>query len=147
MNIMGKPPLGLKNRDAEPETKIRKPVRKVSAKRAAHRASADGKAGSDYMGHVKSLPCCICGKPGPSDAHHCFHRPPVDDPHGYDRLPGARMKSGDRDTIPLCKAHHQDGPDAIHNGKASWLDRFGPDYAHIPATRAAVAAITGTIDF
>jgi len=34
--------------------------------------------------------------------------------------------------IPLCKLHHQDGPDAIHNGKASWVEKYGDDYAYLP---------------
>jgi hypothetical protein len=34
--------------------------------------------------------------------------------------------------IPLCKAHHQDGPDAIHNGKASWVEKYGEDHKYLP---------------
>lgn len=100
-----------------------------------------------YMGKVKQLPCCICHAPAPSDAHHCTHKPLAGEPHGYEREPAAARRSGDRDTIPLCKLHHQDGPEAIHNGKVSWRLKHGPDFAHIPATRAAVAAMTGEIDF
>lgn len=100
-----------------------------------------------YMGMVKQLPCVICGAPAPSDAHHCTHRPNADEPHGYTRIPSAGKRSGDRDTIPLCKRHHQNGPEAIHNGKESWRRKHGPDYSYIPATRAAVAAMTGEIDF
>ncbi len=105
------------------------------------------KADPKHMHAVKCLPCVICNAPPPSDAHHCTHRPMADEPHGYDRIPGAGQRSGDRDTIPLCKRHHQDGPEAIHNGKKTWRDRHGPDYQFIPDTRAAVAAMQGEISF
>lgn len=98
---MGKGPLGLK----QP-----KPERGTEKARA-------------YLARVKSLPCVICHKPGPSDAHHVI----------CDRY-GSR-KASDFDTIPLCKAHHQEGPDAIHNGKASWVEKYGPDHGYIAAVR------------
>ena len=80
-----------------------------------------------YMAAVKSLPCCVCGKPGPSDAHH-----PICGRYSFRRAP-------DADAIPLCKRHHQNGPDAIHNGKEGWVARFGPDTRYIKRTRQALA--------
>lgn len=91
-----------------------------------------------YMAEVKQLPCCVCGAPPPSDAHHCQHWPDDIENHPYTRLPGAAMKSGDRDTIPLCKADHQDGPEAFHRGKETWREKHGPDYSYIERTRQAV---------
>jgi len=73
-----------------------------------------------HMARVKQLPCVICGKPGPSDVHHV-----ICDRYGTN-------KASDFDTIPLCKAHHQDGPEAIHNGKASWVAKHGPDHGFLP---------------
>jgi len=73
-----------------------------------------------HMARVKQLPCVICGKPGPSDVHHV-----ICDRYGTSR-------ASDFDTIPLCKAHHQDGPEAIHNGKASWVAKHGPDHGFLP---------------
>lgn len=105
----------------------RKPMRKVSKKRAAYRASDEGQAAWAYMGEVKRLPCCICGAPPPSDAHHCFHG----------RYGG--RKSSDFDVVPLCKRHHQDGPEAIHNAKERWAAKHGPDYGYIEQTRRMVA--------
>ena len=75
------------------------------------------------MRRVKALPCVICGSTPPSDAHHCIH----------DRY-GSR-KASDFDVIPLCKAHHQDGPEAIHNGKQTWRDKHGPDHAFLPLVK------------
>lgn len=102
-------------------------MHKVSGKRKEYRASDEGKAAMAYMGEVKKLPCAVCGAPGPSDAHHCFH-------NRY----GSR-KSSDYDVIPLCKRHHTDGPEAIHNGKETWRQKHGSDYDYIAATREAIA--------
>lgn len=78
------------------------------------------------MRRVKMLPCCICGLAGPSDAHHPIH----------DRYSSAK-RSG-FDVIPLCKLHHQDGPEAIHNGKETWRKKHGADYEYIEETRKKV---------
>ena len=77
------------------------------------------KAGRDYMARVKMLPCVICGAAPPSDAHHII----------CDRF--GTTKASDFETIPLCKNHHQVGPDAIHNGKASWVEKYGPDHSYL----------------
>lgn len=146
MKVAPRPPLGLKS--DKPAKKPRKGMRKVSKKRAQHRASQVGKDGLAYMAAVKQLPCVICRAPPPSDAHHCKSKPPANEPHAYERLPAAGRKSGDRDTIPLCHdGCHQEGPLAFHMGQRSWEARNGPDYQFIPSTRAAVAAMLGEIDF
>ncbi len=98
----------------------RRPIMQKPAKRPSARV------GREYMARVKALPCVVCGAAPPSDAHHVFH-----DRHGG-------RKTSDFDTIPLCKPHHQDGKDAIHNGKAGWRDRHGPDHGFIEATRKAL---------
>lgn len=102
MNLMRKPPLGLK---------VPKP-----------------KPNRSHLRAVKSLPCIICGAPPPSDAHHCIH-----DRYGMQRV-------ADECTIPLCKKHHQDGPDAIHNGKQSWREKYGADHEYLPAVRDMLEA-------
>ena len=99
--------------------KQKTPLRKVSAKRKAYRASQEGQEALEHMQAVKQLPCAVCGSPPPSDAHHVIH----------DRF-GTR-KASDFEVIPLCKAHHQDGPEAIHNGKQSWRDKHGPDHSYL----------------
>lgn len=104
----------------------RSPIRKVSKKKAAYRASAEGQAGLAYMAAVKCLPCVICNAPPPSDAHHCFHG-------RY----GAQ-KSSDFDTIPMCRWDHLDGPYAIHKNKKAWAEKHGPDYSYIPQVRAMI---------
>lgn len=109
--------------------KRKKPLRKVSAKRKAHRASKAGQDGLAYMQAVKSLPCAVCGASPPSDVHHVIH----------DRY-GSR-KASDFETIPLCKAHHQNGPDAIHNGKETWREKYGPDHGYIARTKNQIEAL------
>ncbi|WP_407473486.1 Ref family recombination enhancement nuclease [Sulfitobacter sp. PM12] len=94
-------------------------------------SAAEIREGKEWMRRVKELPCCICYKHGPSDAHHVIHG-------RY----GTR-KAPDKDTIPLCKEHHQDGPEAIHNGKATWMEKHGPDYSYLPW----VAAQLGEVDY
>lgn len=114
-------PLGLKK--PKPEGKPRKRMKQVSDKRAAHWRSPEGKAELAYMEGIKGERCVICDAHPPSDAHHCCH----------DRY-GSKKESG-FDTIPLCKAHHQDGPEAIHNGKETWRRKHGPDHSYIKQTR------------
>ena len=92
----------------------KRPMRQVSAKKRAYRASDEGKAASDHMGRVARLPCVIC-KAWPVQVHHCYHG-------RY----GTRKES-DFDTIPLCRACHAD----IHARKASWAAEHGPDYTYL----------------
>jgi len=112
----------------------RKPMAQKSRKRAKQHASSEGKADLAYMGRVKQLPCCVCRKPGPSDAHHCKDKPPQVLESVYQIVPWG-CKSGPRDVIPLCKAHHQDGPEAYHVSPADWNEANGPDYGYILETR------------
>ena len=100
--------------------KAKTPMKQVSAKKKAYYASAEGKLAYKHMGRVKMLPCAVCGAPPPSDCHHVCH----------DRY--SSKKSSDFDTIPLCKAHHQDGPLAIHNAKKSWRKEYGADWTYLP---------------
>lgn len=98
-------------------------MKPVSDKKRAYRKSTEGRAAMEYMHAVKGLPCVICGHPTPSDAHHIIS----------ERF-GSR-KSSDWDVIPLCKSHHQDGPEAIHNGKASWQAKHGLDTSYVERVR------------
>jgi hypothetical protein len=75
-----------------------------------------------YMQAVKQLPC-VCCSIAPTDAHHVIH----------DRF--GNEKASDWDVIPLCKAHHQDGREAIHNGKETWREKWGPDHSYVQPTR------------
>jgi len=74
-----------------------------------------------HMAWVKTLPCCVCGRAGPSDAHHVIH----------DRY-GTRRAS-DWEVVPLCREHHLGGTSAIHTGKETWREHHGPDWSYLPA--------------
>jgi hypothetical protein len=104
MNLMGKPLLG---------QKMPKP----------ERGTARAKA---HLEAVKQLPCVICLRPGPSDAHHIIHG-------RY----GSR-KASDFETIPLCHNHHQ-GADGIHTNKTLWADRYGFDHEFLPVVADMLA--------
>ena len=54
-----------------------------------------------HMGRIKSLPCAVCGEPGPSDCHHIEQ--------GMHYL-----------TLPLCKDCHQGSHNGIHGRRAIW---------------------------
>jgi len=60
------------------------------------------KAERAHMGRVKSMPCSLCGKSAPSDAHHILEG----------RIQG--RKSAAFCTIPLCKDCHQGEGNGIH---------------------------------
>jgi hypothetical protein len=107
MNLTGKGPMGLKKPKPERGTK----------------------AAKEHLQRVKMLPCVICRKPGPSDAHHVI----------CERF--SSNKAGDFETIPLCKNCHQEGPNAIHNGKRSWVERNGPDYEYLDTVREWLKAL------
>ena len=54
-----------------------------------------------HLARVKSLPCSVCGLPGPSDAHH--------------------IKQGAQYTaVALCKVCHQGEHNGWHGRKAMW---------------------------
>lgn len=47
-----------------------------------------------YLARVRRLPCCMCGMPGPSEAHHSTGA-------------GLGTKANDTDTMPLCTNCHR----------------------------------------
>ena len=80
-------------------------------------------AGRRHMGRVKALDCVVCGRSGPSDAHHC-------------RSDG--MARDDFKTIPLCKECHQ-GQNGYHNAKASWEAANGKDHEYLAVVADIIA--------
>lgn len=95
-----------------------KPVKQPKTRKPMKRGTNKNKPSAielEYMGWVKTFPCFVCGESGPSDAHH-----PICGRYGGKR-------NNHLSVIPLCKACHQVGPLAIHNDKAGWVMRNGPD--------------------
>jgi len=62
-----------------------------------------------YLAYVRKHPCCLCGAPGPSEAHHWSH-------HGG--VMGAKVD--DYRTVPLCTEHHRHWHD---HGTLPGMDR------------------------
>jgi len=90
----------LSKQNVESFFKEKKPKKK--AKSAAERREGNSAA---YLAKIRQLPCCVCRKPGPSEAHHL-------------RCAGGRgtsMKAEDKTALPLCTEHHtMGGPACVH---------------------------------
>lgn len=125
----------------KPGPKPRKPLPRVSKKKAAHRHSEEGQKGLSHMAFVHMLPCVACELDGvrqtsPTELHHPKH----------DRF--SQEKEDDQNGIPLCMCHHQGlrfdrdrSKVAIHKEPNLWREKYGPDHGFIKQTRQAVAAI------
>lgn len=87
-----------------------------------------------YMAKVRALPCVCCGAYG-VEAHHCRDAPMENERGLYQRIPGAGMRSGDRDAIPLCPFHHR----MFHLYRRDFHAEFGKDYGFIAPTRATLS--------
>jgi hypothetical protein len=66
------------------------------------------KAEEKHIEQVKELPCSVCNKEPPSDAHHILEG----------RIPG--RKCSGFCTIPLCKDCHQGSHNGIHGNQFMW---------------------------
>lgn len=101
-------PLGQK--PAKAAKKPRKPLAKVSAKKAAKRRQEAADGARDHMARVAALPCLVCGY-WPVEVHH---------------LPSPRS---DFRVIPLCPRHHRReyGDQAYHYSRRNFNARYGSD--------------------
>ena len=61
----------------------------------------------EYLKKIRALPCCVCGRPGPSEVHHLKGT----------GLRGTGMKSTDNYTVPLCHTHHIHGVELVGSRK------------------------------
>ena len=115
-------------------TSTRKPMKRKASKPRTRKSATGPLVDAVYFSGVKSMPCCCCGAAGPSDGHHCMDRPP-DDVSVYCYFGGIADRSADFDAIPLCRGCH----DLFHRNHGEFARRYGPDYQHIPTTRAALS--------
>ena len=106
MNLLNKPPLGLKNPKAKPNPK--------------------------YLAKVRELPCCICEAFGyhqksPTTAHHPIHdrfsTRKVPDEQAIPLCEGCHQ--GLRDTSKV----------AVHREPSKWKRLHGPDHDYIAITQ------------
>lgn len=85
-----------------------------------------------HLAFIRTLSCCICGKPGPDPAHIRS----ASAVHGK-RETGGSEKPHDKWTVPLCREHH-DQQHAVGNELLWWastgIDPFGLALALYSAT-------------
>ena len=119
-DLAGRPGLGPK--PGKPPKKLRKPVRKISAKRAAYLASAARAEGLAHMGRVAQLPCMVCGA-WPVEVHH----------EGFPR--------SDMNVLPLCDKHHRRefGPGAFHYSPKAFYAAHGESAELLARVKIALA--------
>lgn len=64
-----------------------------------------------YLDYVRTLPCSLCGRPGPSVPHHL---------KGIGNMSGVGTKAGDQYTMPLCgDCHHR-----MHHEPELWPEQW-----------------------
>ena len=114
-NLADLPPMGLKDRDAKPRPRQRKPLR--SKRKKATRVERD------HMGAVKMLPCLVCGCTG-VEVHH----------EGKPRC-NTRV-------LPLCPRHHKReyGPGAYHYSPSAFYAFHGTSEALLKRVDEMLAA-------
>lgn len=78
-----------------------------------------------HLAKVAQLPCCVCGN-WPVEVHHI--RQGV----------GMSQRAGDRETIPLCQAHHRTGGFgvAFHAGPREFQSIYGTERELLEKTLA-----------
>ena len=120
-DLAGKGPLGQKA--AKPEAKQRKPMRRVSRKRAEYLASPERAEGKAHMANVAMLHCLVCGA-WPVEVHH----------EGTPR--------SDKRVLPLCPRHHKRefGPGAFHYSKRAFYALHGSSDALLARVEQLLSA-------
>lgn len=95
---------------------------------AAHRKRPKRDTDARHLDFVRGLPCCLCKRPGDTQAHHLMR--------GVVR--GMGLRAADRWTIPVCSIHHA----AIHahGDESEFLAMRNVDG---PALAAALWSVSG----
>jgi hypothetical protein len=72
-----------------------------------------------HLAKVAAIGCIACRKIGfsdtPAEIHHIREGQ------------GMGQRASNYETIPLCPNHHRLMPDAIHQSKANFIERFGSE--------------------
>lgn len=107
VDIAQRGPIGLKDRDKPKAPKTRKPVRKISKKRAAYLASPERVKAKAHMSRVSRMCCLICGARD-AEVHHPKPR-------------------NDMEVMPLCPPCHRRefGPGAFHYSPRKFYETHG----------------------
>lgn len=87
-----------------------------------------------HLDCIRSLPCCACGALPRSDPHHLKS--------GTGER-GMGLRSTDRFTVPLCRAHHEAVERIGSRNERRWFGGFGVD---APALADALWRASGNLD-
>lgn len=103
-------------------------------------------ADKGYMSwqHEEGLPCIGCLLDGPPSAERLMGEPnPIEVAH--QRVDGWKkgVKGDDRNSVPLCRWHHQLAPNACDKGQKKFWDRLGLGDLIADFCRDLHAAFTG----
>ena len=93
----------------------------------AKRIKPKRKTDRDRLARVAMLPCCVCGH-WPVEVHHL--RANV----------GTGQRAGDNETIPLCRWHHREGPQAFHQGPRIFQELYGTELELLEKTNLLLEA-------
>ncbi len=104
--------------------------KRVRAAKPKHQPSAGQRQPRErhrvYLQWIRTLPCVACGTEGKTTLGcHAAHVRYADAEAGW-KNPGLQSKPDDRRTLPLCPAHHVDGPKAQHRAnERGWWEALG----------------------
>jgi len=107
--------------------KRKSPLKRTKFKKKAKRnpPTTDEKK---YMAWVATLPCSVLNL-------HCKGRITVQHCQGVEYR-GMGQKAGNKETFPLCEAHHLFGPYSIEQmGRKAWEKMHGPQAYHLKKTQ------------
>lgn len=108
------------------ERKEAKAARPTSPKADRGRVRDNG-----FLAFLRRQPCCVGpnGCSGPVEAAHVRFAVPGEGSTGMQRKPS------DSRAVPLCVAHHREGPDAQHrSGERAWWTKHGIDALQLAAS-------------
>lgn len=78
-----------------------------------------------YLSFVRNLPCCICDRPGPNEAHHAG------------QVRGVAIKADDLTVVSLCSTHHREFHD---KGRITFEEKH-----HVNLWEVIARTITGYV--
>lgn len=92
--------------------------KEFTVKRQNWRSSRPGMSAS-HLKRVRRLPCCVCCRSHPSEAHH------LKQTGAGER--GMGLKSTDRFAIPICTLHHNQVEAIGSKNEIAWFEERGVD--------------------
>jgi len=102
-----------------------RPLARKPRKKSTWRERRQGMS-ADHIACIRKLPCCVCLKQGPSEAHHL---------KAGTGERGMSVRSTDRHTVPVCRVHHDAVERIGTRNEVAWFREHGGfDCAELAAT-------------